>query len=187
MDHKERIDLCKTCRNGEPDKKEGIVCFLTGNIPDFEEHCPAYIQSHEIIDPEEEIIDIARRRTLRVFYTLIGISFITVLFLRPYPLGGFLKGFMADMIRIMLEIIFYYLIFKGKEWAKLLMTVLWGLCVAACLVLMIFYAPLLQAGGVIPMILIYTVIYAFAIYYCNYNKSFLSFFRSQKNKFNHPK
>ena len=183
MTREERLVFCKTCNNRKLDMKVGLICSLNGKMADFEGECPDYDEDEEIAKQENEkkkekkIAEKGRKKTLNVFYILIGLSISVIVFshLTFKPVNS--KEIFKELLRFGLEIGLYYAIFIGKNWARVLMTILYIVGIVISIFSMI---ALLDKSPVGLILLILICVYGFAVYFFNADKDFKTFFEYQK-------
>lgn len=183
MTREERVAFCKTCTNRKLDMKVGLICSLTGKMADFEKNCPDYNIDKKVAKQEnekkkeKELAEIGRKKTMNVFYILIGLSISVIIFshLTFKPVNA--KEITKELIRLGLEIGLYYAIFLGKNWARTLMTILY---IVGILISIFSMIALLGKSPVGLILLILVFVYGFAVYFFNADKDFKTFFEFQK-------
>ncbi|MBN1990560.1 MAG: hypothetical protein JW783_14245 [Bacteroidales bacterium] len=183
MTREERLVFCKICANRKLDMSDGLICSLTNKVADFDNNCPDYDSDERAAKQElekkkeKDIAEKGRRKTLNVFYVLIGLSIFVIIFshLTFKPVNA--REIAQELIRIGLEIGLYYAIFLGKNWARTLMTILYILGIILGFFSMI---ALLGKSPVGLILLIMILVYGFAVYFFNADKDFKTFFEYQK-------
>jgi hypothetical protein len=126
---------------------------------------------------EQGTIEKGRRKTLTVIFALIGFSILISVFSQLMSQTSSQQKMSQDIIRLILEIGLYYAIFLGKNWARIIMTILFSLGIFISVVSMISLFGK-TPGAFIMLILV--IVYGFAIYFFNLDKDFKSFFENQK-------
>lgn len=183
MTREERLVFCQTCSYRKLNMKVGLICSLTGKMADFEKNCPDYNKDEKFIKQEienkkeKELAEVGRKKTMNVFYLLIGLSISVIIFshLTFKPLN--LKEITKELIRLAVELGLFYAIFRGKYWAKALMTILFSAGIIFSFISMII---LLGRSSFALIFLILIYVYGFAVYFFNTDKDFKNFFFYQK-------
>ena len=184
MTREERLKICKACTNRRLDMKIGLVCSLTGEMATFETDCPdfsrdvkeASLQNQKKI--EKESAEKGRKKTMNVFYALLGLSISLMFFshLTFKPVNG--PEIIKEIIRLCLSIGLYYAIYIGKNWAKKLFTIL---CILGMLIGLISMFLLVRESPAALIMVVLVGIYGYAVHFFNYDRDFLAFFEYQKS------
>jgi hypothetical protein len=120
-----------------------------------------------------------RKGTIQIFTSVLLLSLFTIL---PYQIEtefADTKKLFQQIFRFGLTILLMYFLFRGKNWAKIVLTILFSVAVLLAFV-SLFTLP---AAGKIPasvMILIYGIV----IYHLNFSVYFKAYFNylQRKNK-----
>ncbi len=78
MEKKERLKICRCCKNKGFDPKRGLLCKLTGHVPDFQDSCISYSSNGEKIVKIHDKATIADKYKAGIvsIILLLGIVFI---------------------------------------------------------------------------------------------------------------
>ncbi|WP_299609162.1 hypothetical protein [uncultured Aquimarina sp.] len=128
------------------------------------------------------LINIGKNRTILISLLILIVSVISV-YLYSFGMLGFESTrFIKQLIRFVATAFLLAMIYKGKNWAKITAIILFSLTILGILVALsssqMILIPLIDkiVFGIIALV------YAMAIYYFGFAKSFKAFFRYQNSK-----
>lgn len=186
MNRKAQLKFCTTCKYKKRDLAQGIICLLTNETATFNKKCPDYEPDMaELKKKKEELITATkanegRAKALTVFYFLIAISILSSItsfvFFRKTEDDSFVK----DIVRILIEGGLYFAIFKGKNWARMLLTALLVIGIGAIIYFIIVL--IIPSQALILVLLPFLAIYVYIIYFIYGDKDFLLYFNKQQGK-----
>ena len=113
-----------------------------------------------------------RNLTIRIFVSVLLISIYTIVTYQIVVDTADSKKLIQQIIRFSLTALLIYFVFKGKQWAVTVFTVLFSLGIIMSFVSLFSTAPL---ASKIPLIVM-TIIYSLAVYHLNFAKSFKEYF-----------
>lgn len=187
------VQICKTCKNRKLDSNVGLVCQLTGNIADFDTECPNYSQdtakTHEklkiniVSDASFKIIPIdkssaekGRKKTINfmiiIVVSLFLFSIITLSVSNKFDDRGLMKVFFRFIFLSGL----LYAIYLGKNWARVLLTILLVIGIGLGFIMFIM---LISKIFLAFLFLAIVGFYGYMIYYFYADKDFLNFYNYQ--------
>ncbi|MDR3226567.1 MAG: hypothetical protein LBT56_02715 [Prevotellaceae bacterium] len=127
MDRKKQIEICKSCKNKKFSLQQGIICSLTDAVPEFEESCPEYQEDIIVKEVKEEKPkkqlgtqeQNGKRKITTLFVILLLLSIPTlILSFNNFRLIG------TYLIGLILQLLLFQVVLLGKNWAKIIMTIL---------------------------------------------------------------
>ena len=183
MTRQERLKICKTCKNRKRDMERGLICAITNDIAVFETKCNDFIIDEDVAKKEKikELnrgdIEKGKKKTVTIYFLLIGLSlfiaFVSHLTFKPLSENEIIK----EVFRLGIEIGLLAAIYKGHNWAKVIITILFLLGIILGIVPMITLISKTYLGWFMVILL---GIYGYALYFFNGDKDFLEFFKHQK-------
>ena len=184
MEYKERIKLCRKCLNKKIVWGEGIHCGLTDLKPDFEGTCSYFKPNQDMVLREEanernfEMAQIGRKKLLRLFLILIGLSAIAAvasfLTFREFNSSNILRLFVQTAFQLAL----YYMIYIGKRWAKIILIFLLAF---NSFISVITIIPVIAEYPPLAIVLIVVALYVYIIYKLLEDDHIKEFFAYQQN------
>ena len=125
------------------------------------------------------LAEIGRKRTIIISISLLLVSIHTIYFYHSVRPEIETKKLIQQTIRFFLTFGLLYLVYIGKNWARILSTILFSITVIGCLIsLFTIQTPIINKIPFVVMIVIYSV----AIYHFYISKEFKAFFEYQNNK-----
>lgn len=118
-----------------------------------------------------------RNGTIRIFASVLLISIHTIVTYQMQFEFIDTKKLIQQIIRFLLTILLMYFLFKGKKWAKIILTVLFSLSVVFALI-GLFTLP---GPAKIPASVM-IIIYGLAAYYLNFSLYFKAYFSYLQQK-----
>jgi hypothetical protein len=119
-----------------------------------------------------ELATKGRNQTIIIFASVLLVSIYTIVsYHLAFPSVEAGKSF-QQIVRFVLTVLIMIFIFKGKEWARTLFTVLFSVAVMIAVVSLFSSLPL---AGKIPM-LVMSIVYSIAVYHLNFSDSFREYF-----------
>ena len=161
----------------------GLICSLTNDIAIFETKCNDFVIDEDVAK-EEKIkelkkgdIEKGKKKTVTIYFLLIGLSlfitFVSHLTFKPLSENEIIK----EVFRLGVEIGLLAAIYKGHNWAKVIITILFLLGIILGIVPVITLISITYLGWFMVVLL---GIYGYALYFFNGDKDFLEFFKYQK-------
>lgn len=186
MTIEERLKYCRTCKNRKRDMNKGLICSLTDNTANFENICEDYLIDEKTAEKEKlkELskgnIEKGKKKAIVVFSFLISLSVSMIMIshftFKPLSENEIIK----EVLRIGFEIGLFFAIFNGKNWAKVILTILILLGIILSIAPMI---TLINESSLGWLMIILIAIYGYTLYFINGDKDFLEFFKyQQKNR-----
>lgn len=183
MTREERLIICKKCNNRKLDLDIGLICSLTGGKAEFDSVCNDFSQDEVVAKQEnekqieKENAEKGRKKTLKVFYLMIGISIsvMTISFLTFKQLNA--TEIVKVLVRLGFEVGLFFAVFAGKNWARTVLTILY---IIGILISLFTMFAIIDKSPIGFVMLILVLIYGFAVYFFNVDKDFKSFFDYQR-------
>ena len=126
-----------------------------------------------------ELIKLGKKRTILISISILLVSIHTIYFYHSVKPEIETKKIIQQIIRFLLTVGLLAMVYKGKNWAKIVSLILFPLGLLGALVgLGTLDAPFINK---VPL-LVMTLIYSIAIYHFGFAKSFKAFFKYQNNE-----
>lgn len=122
---------------------------------------------------------IGKKRTILISISILLVSLHTIYFYNSVVPEIETKKIIQQIIRFILTVVMLFLIYKGKNWARVVAIILFSLgLIGAIFGILSFSKPLILKTPFIVMIFVYSV----AIYHFGISKSFKAFSDYQNNR-----
>jgi hypothetical protein len=126
-----------------------------------------------------ELTKLGKKRTILISISILLVSIHTIYFYHSVRPEIESKKLIQQIIRFLLTIGLLLMVYKGKNWAKIVSIILFSLgLLGALIALGTLETPLINK---IPL-LVMTFVYSMAIYHFGFAKSFKEFFKYQNSK-----
>lgn len=124
----------------------------------------------------DELIRIGKKRTILISISILLVSFHAI-YLNQSSLPDFdSKKLLQQSIRFLLTVGLLFMVYKGKEWARNLLLILFSLALIVALFSIFTLNTPIQ--NKVPF-MVMSFIYAAAVYHFGFSMSFKAFFNSQ--------
>ena len=120
-----------------------------------------------------------QRRTLSIFAAILLVSLYTIYFYQSSIPELDVKKLITQIIRFFLTVELLYLVYIGKNWARILSLILFSL--AIILALSVVFSSTFTPLQEIPLYVM-IFIYSDAIYHLGFSESFKAFFGFQRRR-----
>ncbi|MFV8351914.1 DUF4240 domain-containing protein [Flavobacterium sp. XS2P14] len=125
-----------------------------------------------------ELTKLGKKKTILISISILLVSIHTIYFYHSLRPEIEAKKLIQQIIRFLLTIGLLVMVYKGKNWAKIVSLILFSLALLGALVgFGTLEVPFLNKIPVIVMIFVYSI----AIYHFGFDKSFKEFFEHQNN------
>ena len=126
--------------------------------------------------------EIGKKRTLLISLSILLVSIHTIYFYHSVRPEIETKKLIQQIIRFALTFGLLYLIYIGKNWARILSVILFSIGVIGAAISLFKFneLPIINKSPIIVMIFVYSM----AVYHFSISKSFKEFFEYQNNKDN---
>lgn len=122
------------------------------------------------------LAQLGKKRTLLISISILIVSLHTIYYYHSVRPEIESKKLVQQIIRFVLTVALLVFLYKGKNWAKILSTVLFALgAIGAIIAVVIIDAPF---AGKIPL-LVMTFVYSVAVYHFGFSESYKAFFHHQ--------
>jgi hypothetical protein len=98
MTRTEHLKFCKFCTKKDFDRSKGVICTLTGDIADFIDNCPDYVQDGAIVSKEKERTNVKEedeKKNLKVLYSFLMTVTLPIIFTIALVRGGVYKSILV--------------------------------------------------------------------------------------------
>ena len=119
-----------------------------------------------------------RNKTIKVFASVLLISIYVIVTYHLVREFVETKKLIQQIFRFGFTVLLMYFVFKGKNWAKNIFSVLFSIAILGSLVTLFTSIPFVSKIPFITMILIYSL----AVYHLNFSESFKEYFNYLKEK-----
>jgi prepilin signal peptidase PulO-like enzyme (type II secretory pathway) len=123
--------------------------------------------------------EIGKKRTILISISILLVSIHTIYFYHSVRPEIETKKLIQQIIRFSLTVGLLYLIYIGKNWARILSIILFSIgAIGAVISLFTIEIPVINKIPIIVMMLVYSI----AIYHFSISRSFKEFFEYQNNR-----
>ena len=125
------------------------------------------------------LAEIGKKRTILISISILLVSIHTIYFYHSVKSKIETKKLIQQIIRFSLTVGLLYLVYKGKNWARILSIILFTIgVIGAVISLFTIEIPIINKAHFIIM----TFVYSIAIYHFSISRNFKEFFEYQNNK-----
>ena len=127
----------------------------------------------------EKLVKLGKKRTILISISILLVSIHSIYFYHSAKPEIEAKKIIQQLIRLLLTFGLLFMVYKGKNWAKVVLIILCSLTLLGVLIsLSTLKVSLINKSPLFVMIFVYSV----AIYHFGFSKSFRVFSQYQNNK-----
>lgn len=126
-----------------------------------------------------ELTKLGKKRTILISISILLVSIHTIYFYHSIRPEIESKKLIQQIIRFLFTIVLLLMVYKGKNWAKIVSIILFSLALLGALFgLFTLQAPFINKVPILVMIFVYSK----AVYHFSFDQSFKEFFKYQNSK-----